>query len=203
MEAHFDQASDQELLSLWQQAPGTPGARPAAAELLGRYRQRIYRWCRRYVREPDEALDLAQDVLLTAFEQLETLPAGIRFGAWMYTVTRNRCLAEIRRQRVRIVAPVAPEAMPAATRDPEVQLLDDLAEDRFLELIHRVLDAQEQEAVSLRCFERLPVDQVTALLGLTSATGARGVLQRARRKLKVAMEQEERRERRDGGKVGP
>lgn len=202
MEAPFTQASDRELLSLWQHAPGTSGARPAAAELLGRYRQRIYLWCRRYVREPEQALDLAQDVLLTAFEHLDALPAGTCFGAWLYTVTRNRCLVEIRRRRVRTVAPVDPDTMPAATKDPEEQLMEDLAEDRFLDLIHRVLDPEEQEAVSLRCFEKLPVDQVTALLGLTSATGARGVLQRARRKLRAEMAQEQRRGRREG-RAGP
>lgn len=202
MEAQFTQISDRELLSLWRQAPGSGGARPAAAELLGRYRQRVYRWCRRYVTEPDEALDLAQDVLLTAFEHLEALPATTCFGAWLFTVTRNRCLVEVRRRRVRKVAPVDPDAMPAATRDPEEQLLEDLAEDRFLDLVNRVLDPQEQEAISLRCFEKLPVDQVTAVLGLTSATGARGVLQRARRKLRTAMEQEERQERRNG-RTGP
>jgi RNA polymerase sigma-70 factor (ECF subfamily) len=202
MEASLDQTPDRELLDLWQQAPGTREARPAAAELLGRYRRRIYRWCRRYFREPDEALDLAQDVLLKAFEHLDDLPAGTCFGAWLFTVTRNRCLVELRRRRIRTVAPVDPDAVPAATKDPEEQFLDELAEDRFLDLVHRVLDPEEQEAISLRCFEKLPVDQVTAVLGLTSATGARGVLQRARRKLRAAMEQEARRDRREG-RTGP
>ena len=36
MEVQLDQTSDRDLLSLWQQAPGTTEARPAAAELLGR-----------------------------------------------------------------------------------------------------------------------------------------------------------------------
>ena len=197
MKAEIEHVSDEDLLSQWQHAPRAAGA-PHAAELLGRYRQRVYRWCRRYVREHEQALDLAQDVLLKAFEQLDGLPAETCFGAWIYTVTRNRCLVEIRRQQVRATVSTDLDALPARTRDPEVQILEDLAEERFLALVRGVLDAQEQEAISLRCFEGLPVDEVTAILALTSAAGARGVLQRARRKLRAAMERERREQRRSG-----
>jgi len=194
METRFAPASDQQLLAWRQRDPGSPESRRAASELLGRYRERIYRWCRRYVREHEQALDLSQDVLLTAYTHLDELPTDTRFGAWVYTVTRNRCLIEIRRMRVREAEPVDLELLPASDPDPEEQLLDELAEEQFLELIRRTLDEEEQEVICLRCFERLPVDDVTAIMGLTSASGARGVLQRARRKLRAAME----RERRDG-----
>lgn len=198
MEAELTHVGDEDLLARWQRAPGEPDARRAAAELLGRYRQRIYRWCRRYVRDHEQALDLAQDVLLTAFQHLDGLPPGTCFGAWVYTVTRNRCLVEIRRLRVRATEPADLDAVPDAARDPEEQLLEDLAEERFLDLVHRTLDPLEQEAIALRCFERLPVDEVTAILELTSAAGARGLLQRARRKLRAALARAERADRGDG-----
>lgn len=199
MDAELAHLADDELLALRRRGQDGSAAPLAAAELLGRYRQRIYRWCRRYVRDHEQALDLAQDVLLTAFQHLDGLPPGTCFGAWVYTVTRNRCLVELRRLRLRTAVPADLEAVPDEAPDPEEQLLAELAEDRFLDLVHRVLDPQEQEAISLRCFERLPVEQVTAILALTSATGARGVLQRARRKLRAAMEREGRDGRGDGG----
>jgi DNA-directed RNA polymerase specialized sigma24 family protein len=34
----------------------------------------------------------------------------------------------------------------------------------------------------------MPVDEITALLGVSGASGARGLLQRARRKLRAAMD---------------
>ena len=46
-----------------------------------------------------------------------------------------------------------------------------------------VLDEVEQEAVYLRYAEGMGQEQITEILGLTNATGARGVLQRCRRKL--------------------
>jgi hypothetical protein len=43
--------------------------------------------------------------------------------------------------------------------------------------------------VWLRYSERLPVDEITLLLDLDQKSGARAVLQRARRKLKAALEE--------------
>lgn len=177
--------SDEELVARWR-AAGSGSCPPAAAELLGRYRMRIYRWCRAYVRDHDLALDLAQDVLLRVFQNIGSLNG--RFGPWVFTVVRNRCIAEIRRQQVRGGEQVDPDTLPQAGPDPEEAWLEQLAEERFLELLNRALDPVEQEAISLRCFEKMPVDMITRVLGITAASGARGVLQAARRKLKAAIE---------------
>ena len=54
-------------------------------------------------------------------------------------------------------------------------------------LLRDHLSPLEQEAIWLRCFEGLPVPEVTRLLGLTHASGARSVLQSAREKLRTAL----------------
>jgi hypothetical protein len=43
----------------------------------------------------------------------------------------------------------------------------------------------------LRCFERMPVDRITETLCLENASGARGLLQTARRKLRAELERED------------
>jgi DNA-directed RNA polymerase specialized sigma24 family protein len=53
------------------------------------------------------------------------------------------------------------------------------------------LEPQEQQAIWLRCVERMPVDDVTRILGVDGSSGARAVLQRARRKLRAAIERRE------------
>jgi DNA-directed RNA polymerase specialized sigma24 family protein len=54
-------------------------------------------------------------------------------------------------------------------------------------LLRDTLSPLEQEAIWLRCFERLAVGDVTRILGLTHASGARSVLQSAREKLRAAL----------------
>lgn len=71
--------------------------------------------------------------------------------------------------------------------DPLVLLATREEEAAMEALLHDHLNPVEQEAIWLRCFEGLPVPEVTRLLGLTHASGARSVLQSAREKLRVAL----------------
>ena len=57
----------------------------------------------------------------------------------------------------------------------------------LLRILTDTLTPQEQEAIWLRWFERMPVDDITCALGLDTASGARGLLQAARRKLRVVL----------------
>ncbi len=102
-------------------------------------------------------------------------------------IARNRCLNAV-------VAPAllrdddALESLPASDPDPAQAWQERADEERLRELMARHLDADEREALWLRCFERLPVDEITRIMALDSATGARGLLQRARRRLRAALD---------------
>jgi len=71
--------------------------------------------------------------------------------------------------------------------DPYQALEDKLTEAALLELIEQHLEPVEQKALWLRCMERLSVNAITTLLEIRENSGARAVLQRARRKLRVAL----------------
>ena len=58
---------------------------------------------------------------------------------------------------------------------------------RIYALIRSALEPEEQKVIWLRCFDRMPVEEITRVLGIESASGARSVLQRARRKLRAAL----------------
>jgi DNA-directed RNA polymerase specialized sigma24 family protein len=55
-------------------------------------------------------------------------------------------------------------------------------------LIRRTLDELEQRALWMRCVERLSIDEITEKMGIADRSGARALLQRARRKLARAMD---------------
>jgi DNA-directed RNA polymerase specialized sigma subunit len=50
-----------------------------------------------------------------------------------------------------------------------------------------VLDATEQEVLHLRYVENVGVDEITQLVGIVDKSGARGVLQRCKRKLRAEL----------------
>ncbi len=177
-------AADAELVTLVR--AGGAQADAAAAELFGRYQGRVYGWCRRYVRDPDQALDLAQDALLAAYKALGTWEGRAPFGGWLFTVTHHACLRAVRARPLVKDDEFVLENLPDPRPDAASALEDAQERDALLALVSERLDPLEQRAVWLRCAERMPVDEITRVLQLSSASGARGLLQTARRKLRAA-----------------
>jgi len=173
---------------------GTPAeSSRAARELFGRYWNRVYSWCCRYVRDDERALDLAQDVMTIAFTKLHTYEGRAPFGGWLFTITHRACLRAVRKRTLARDDEAILEAIADPRPDPATMIEDEQARDLLLDTIRDVLDPHEQQALWLRCVEMMPVDEITRVLGLTTASGARGVLQTARRKLRHALEEEGRR----------
>jgi RNA polymerase sigma-70 factor (ECF subfamily) len=175
---------DQALVRRIQATPGSRDAREAASELLARYQRRVYALCYQYVREREGALDLAQEVLIRAYRKLHTFQWRTGFAAWLFTLARNRCRSELRRRRPKLEQDVDPDTIADGREDPVQGLIDRLDEERLIGILREQLDPEEQAVVWLRCFERMPIDSVTRILGIQQASGARAVLQRARRKLR-------------------
>ena len=179
--------TDEELVRVAVVDPSSQSSRDAAAELLGRYQEAVYVRALRYVRDPDRAMDMAQDVLLAAYQKMGTFQGRSRFSAWLFTITRNRCLNEVKRDGFFDKGEFDPEWVASRDGGPDAQFEEREDEERLLELIQATLDPIEQKTVWLRCEEGMSVDEITRLLEIDTRSGARGVLQTARRKLKKAM----------------
>lgn len=178
---------DEELVRCWQEDPGGGVGRAAAEELFGRYDERVYAWCFRFCRDHDRALDLAQDAQFEAFRSLGSFEGRSRFSTWLFTVTRFCCLRSLRRPGLLCDETVEPDLLPGAGRPVEEEIAAREDDERMMALVREALDAREQQALWLRCGEGMPVETITQVLGLESVSGARGLLQTARRKLRAAL----------------
>jgi len=179
--------SDRELVEIARRDPDGRRGRAAANELLGRYRRRVYSWCFRMVREHETALDLAQEVLLSAWRGLPEFDARSQFSSWLFAIARNRCITALRPRVLSRDASVDLEGLVEEADDPLDRLALIQEESAVLEAIRESLDPIEQDALWLRVVECLPVDEITRVLRIPAASGARAVLQSARRKLRARL----------------
>ena len=188
--------TDEELVRRFQEEPGGPEGQAAAGELFARYRDRVYLWCFRRVHDHETALDLSQEVLISAYRSLAGFQARSLYSSWLYTIARHRCFRALR--PTSLVRADDSELDELVDGEPSVQVSMETEEEREAvgRLMNETLSHEEQLALLLRCEEHLSVDEITRRLQLTSASGARGLLQGARRKLREAMAQRRRLEER-------
>jgi len=94
------------------------GDRDAVEMLLRRHHDRILAVCRRMCADPSDAEDAAQESLIAIVRGLPNFDGRSQLSTWIYRVTSNCCLDELRRHRRRPL-PIDDAEMPArASTDP-------------------------------------------------------------------------------------
>lgn len=183
-----ERESDEVLVTRIQADPEGPDGRSALETLFARYDERVYAWCRRFVRDRERALELAQEAMLLAYRGIRAFEGRSRFSSWLFAITRRHCWREAGRPAPLLEDEADPDALPSDRPDPADDLERREEQARLLEMLEQALEPQERLALWLRCHEEMTVGEITGVLGLTSASGARTVLQTARRKLRAELE---------------
>ncbi len=163
-------------------APADPALVDELDKLFNLHQPRIYRLCLRMVGDPERANELAQDAMLTAYRKLPDFRGDAAFGTWIYGIAKHLCLNAIRR-RAEVLSVDGVIEVNDRTHGALRQLRQQERETLVTEAARAVLDPLEQEAVFLRYVEGMPQDRITEVLELKDKSGARGLLQRCRRKL--------------------
>lgn len=180
----WQDASDEALIQAFKQAP-VDERRELASLLFDRHYTRVARWCFRYTGERESAADLAQTVFMNVYAHLDGFQGASRFTTWLYTITRHECLARVRRERAR-PEDADDEALvevPSPDDDPEALAARDSHAAYARRLLTTALDEVECRVFTLHYGDDMPLDQITRLLGLGNASGAKAYIVSAKRKL--------------------
>jgi RNA polymerase sigma-70 factor, ECF subfamily len=97
-------------------------------ELAGRHEERLYRVAMRLLRNENDAREVLQDALLSAWQNLDSFAGRAQFGTWIYRVTVNGALMLLRSRRRRPTVSVE-ELAPAALDDAVDESLRDTGSD--------------------------------------------------------------------------
>src|SRR5437016_10052318 len=73
------------------------GDTAAFDEIMLRYERQIYRVCYRFVENRDDAMDLAQDVFIKAFEHLSSFRRESSLKTWLYRIAINHCINHVKK----------------------------------------------------------------------------------------------------------
>lgn len=184
--------SDEELSAYIAESP----SEAACTELFRRYNRKIYLWCFNYTHDTEEAVDLTQDIFVKLFRNIDRFSGLSKFSTWVYQVTRNHCFGELSKKRSqwrkRMLSIDGADAVDVFDRaDGEIFEVLDMGGDleKILAAARNVLRGDEIEAFVLHYRDGLTVNEITKTLHCDNITGARTLIQNARRKFRRLIEE--------------
>ncbi len=177
--------SDEQLVEHILAAGAQAGA--SEQELLARYQQRIARWCLHVCRDPEEAADTAQEVLIKVHTKLGSFRGESRFSTWLYSIARRTALDRLATQRRREAQLGPADAiLDAITAElpPETSAAREQVLERLGQAMRQDLTPMEARVVYLHYVDGLTLPAITKLLGLENRSGAKAHMVGGMRKLR-------------------
>jgi RNA polymerase sigma-70 factor, ECF subfamily len=156
----------------------------AFAPLLERYKDKVFRLAFSIMHNETQAGDAAQDVLVKIWKGLPSYHGGASLSTWIYTITRNTCLTELkRRDRHPTVSLQEPEMEAASGWIPALQSADpEAGSEMDVEMLLAQLPENYRRVITLFYLEQKAYEEVSRMLGLPLGT-VKTLLFRARKEL--------------------
>ena len=161
---------------------------PAAFNtLLGQHERRMYAVALRMCGNPEDAQDCLQEAMLRVFRSIGGFKAQSSFSTWLYRITMNTCLDELRRRKSRpnvsLDGLVDSGWSPADGQEsPEQHALRSEAR-AALEKNIQELPEDMRAAVVLRDVEGYAYEEIAGILNINVGT-VKSRISRAREKLR-------------------
>ena len=135
------------------------GDAAAVSDLSARYGSKIFRLAFRYVKNREDAEEIAQDVLLKVYQKIDAFRGDAALSSWVYRITFNTAMSRLRRTKAEVAVArddTPPERMDleSPNRRPRDEIADwsMLADDQVLraEMRGRLVAALRQLPVIYR-----------------------------------------------------
>jgi len=175
---------DDELTALVERVRG--GNASAFEELARRVRDRVARWAHRVVRDPDDAEDVAQLVLVRMHERLSEFEGRSRFASWLFRITRNVALGRRRAEtrRSALLARKLASSQAVAQSSEENDAVDSARIRGIVRSYFDELSPRQREVFELVELRGMDTGKVAEELGIEPST-VRVLLLRARRTIRA------------------
>jgi RNA polymerase sigma-70 factor, ECF subfamily len=152
--------------------------------VLERFKDKVFRLAFSMMRNETQAEDLAQDVFVRIWKALPGYHGGASLSTWIYTITRNTCLTELKKRATRpTVSLHEPEMEAAADSIGALQTNDaDPGAERDVAALLAELPGKYRQVITLFYLEQKAYEEVAVMLGIPLGT-VKTLLFRAKKEL--------------------
>ncbi len=149
------------------------GDHAAAFErLVDRFQDKVFRLAYTFLRDPTQAEDMTQDIMLRIWKGLPGYHGGASLATWIYAISRNACLTELKRRAQRPTLSLSdPRLEPHLDTLPALQYHDRPGGQNLdIQALLDRLPARYRQIIVLFYLEQKSYDEVAAMLALPLGT---------------------------------
>jgi RNA polymerase sigma-70 factor (ECF subfamily) len=165
------------------------GDREALKSLLKEIGPPVQQWALAHTGDPDSAADLSQEVLILLIRKIGSYRGDSRFLTWLFSVTRNQALEEMRRRGRMERKMDRLKARSDIGQRHSAQEPTDVDRKRIRGIISAFVEglpARQREVFQLSEFQGLGSSEIGDILGIAPGS-VRAALLKARRSLRKKM----------------
>lgn len=166
------------------------GDTQAFSILVDRYKDLVYTLAVRMIKNREEAEEVAQDTFIKVFKSLDRFKGDSKFSTWIYRVTYNTCLDNIKKNKKHL-NDVAIDEFTFNKLDTIDNALDHLMKQERSQLVKQCIEKLPEDSsalITLFYFEEMSLEEISKIINVETNT-VKVKLYRARKKLAVILEQ--------------
>jgi RNA polymerase sigma-70 factor (ECF subfamily) len=149
--------------------------------LVEKYQDIVFSIAFKVLKNREDAEEMAQESFIKAYKSLHTFKGKAKFSTWLYRITYNNCISEVRKKKIHF----------ASTDDVQIKdeteelNMDGIPEENRAKYVKAAMDKlpeEEYTLVLLFYFEEQSIDEIAKVTKL-SESNVKVKLHRARKKL--------------------
>ena len=157
--------------------------------LVDRHQSLVFSICLRYVKNREDAEEVAQDVFVKAFRSLANFKGQSKFSTWLYTVTTTTAITFLRKKKLEIHSLDDEKIFASADNidsGVSANLIEQKSKVNMVAEAIKMLSADDAEIITLFYKGEQSLEEIAAILGKETNT-VKVQLHRARGRLKEKM----------------
>lgn len=135
--------------------------------LIARHQRAVYNLALRFLGDPDEAEDVAQDCFIRIYKAAASYTPDAKFTTWLYTIVRNLCFNVLRSKRQAVIVSVDDETLPelpSKEADQVERISKEQLRKRVINAVN-LLPENMRLAVLLSKYHGLSYEEIAGIMG--------------------------------------
>lgn len=146
------------------------GDQQAFGALLSKHEMRMYNIAYRMMGNSEDAMDMVQEAMIKVYRSLGRFEGSAQLGTWLYRVTTNTCLDELRRRKLRQTVSLDERMEKGAPSPPDhifakpEEAVEQMEKNQALRAAIKKLTPEHQAAIVLRDMQGMTYQQAAKIM---------------------------------------